>query len=183
MTTSAETPLDSHRAHEAFVQLIIGSQNRLSAYIMSLVADKALADDILQETNLRLLRQESQFEPGTDFVAWAISIAYFQILTSRKQVQREKLRFDDELVQLLAHESEERSSFVESRMAALHHCLEGLDAEQRATVRARYEGKSVQELAAESSRPAKAVSQILYRARKFLAECVRHKLKLGEEGR
>lgn len=168
--------MSSSRRHEEFVQLMIRSQSRLYAYILSLVADRAAADDVLQETNLRLLRQEAEFTPESDFLAWAISVANYQVLTSRKQRQRERLRFDDELISILADEARQRSALLDDRLTALRGCLAGLDAEQRQMIESRTAGVSVQQLAEETARPSGSVSQALYRIRKFLAECVRRKL-------
>ena len=69
-----------------------------------MTADANTADDVLQETNLVLLRKESDFQPGTDFVAWASQVAAFQVKNDRAKRGRDRLTFDDALLGQLASE-------------------------------------------------------------------------------
>ena len=88
-----------------FIENVTRVQRKLHAFIWSLVRSGADADDILQETNLVLWRKSDEFEPGSNFDAWAFRIAQFQVLAFRKRQQRSKLHFDDELVEALALEA------------------------------------------------------------------------------
>ena len=77
-------------SHERFVQDTIACQGMLHAFILTLTADREWADELLQETNVALLRKESEFDSGSNFQAWACSVAYYQVLTSRKARQRSR---------------------------------------------------------------------------------------------
>ena len=68
-----------------FVQLMIGCQSRLYAFIMSLVCDPEHAADILQQTNIVMWEKSDQFEPGTNFTAWTFQIARYQVLAHRQR--------------------------------------------------------------------------------------------------
>lgn len=81
-----------------FIQLLTSSQSRIYSYILSLVLDPVQADDILQKTNVVLWEKQSEFQLGTNFIAWSLRIAYFQVCAFRKRQQRERLVFDDELL-------------------------------------------------------------------------------------
>ncbi len=167
---------------EDFLRELLLHQNRLYAFVVSLLADTHTADDVFQETNLVLWRKANEFKPGTDFLAWASTVAYYQVLTNRKQQQREQLRFDDTIFEMLAEESKQRIANLDDRLAALGHCLDHLDDEKRQLIERRSSGASVQNLASELSRPVGSVSQALYRIRKFLAECVQRRLGVEEHG-
>ena len=77
-----------------FVRLLTQHQRRVYGYILTMVVNWNDADEILQETNLRLWEEFDRFEPGTDFAAWAIRVAYYQVLTWRKKRDRSRLVFD-----------------------------------------------------------------------------------------
>ena len=62
-------------------------------YILSLVPNWADADEILQETNIRLWEEFEKFQPGTNFAAWAIRVAHFQVLTWRKRGEPQPIGF------------------------------------------------------------------------------------------
>ena len=158
--------------HERFIQDLLACQGKLQAFILALVTERDFADEILQETNLAVLRKEAEFTSGTDFAAWACSQAFFQVLSGRKRRQRSKLVFDDELVQLLAHEALPQVQQQDARQAALRNCLSLLSDSQRQMLERRYSGESVQQIATLNGRTEAVVSQTLYRLRKLLKDCI-----------
>ena len=79
-------------------ELIALYQPRLHAYILSLVFDPQVAADILQDTNLILWKKAAQFTPGTNFKAWAFRVAYFEVKSHRRKAVRNRLVFNDELL-------------------------------------------------------------------------------------
>ncbi|MBL8741443.1 MAG: sigma-70 family RNA polymerase sigma factor [Myxococcales bacterium] len=48
------------------------------------------AEDVAQETSSRICARISDFERGRDGVAWAFGIAWFEIMTHRRRVQRRR---------------------------------------------------------------------------------------------
>ena len=160
-----------------YVSQLILLQDRMYAYILSLLGDAAAAEDVLQETNLAITRKIPR-EPSIDnFPAWACGVARFQVLAYRKKAGRDRLVFDDELVDSLADEAEQQTAEIESRRRALQTCLKKLSPQQRNLILSRYEsGASVQGIAAKLERSAGTISQTLYRIRTTLLDCVRHTL-------
>ena len=77
-----------------FVRLMTKHERLVYGYILSLVPNWADADEILQETNIRLWEEFDKFVLGTNFAAWALRVAHFQVLTWRKRVSRSRLVFD-----------------------------------------------------------------------------------------
>lgn len=165
-----------------FVQNVSRMQQRLHAFILSLVRHRADADDVLQETNLVLWRKSADFDPGTSFDAWAFRVAHFQVMAYRKRRQRSKLSFDDELVQLLAVEgiAEVRDS-AGAMVRALDGCLKKLRDEDRRLVAQRYApGGCVASMAATRKMTPKALSERLRRIRRALMHCIERRMEIEE---
>ena len=66
---------------EAFTRLLLQNQKRIAGLIYSLVPQGADADDVMQETCAVLWRKFGEFGLGTDFGAWALRIARFQVMS------------------------------------------------------------------------------------------------------
>lgn len=162
---------------ERFVQQLIGCQTRVYTYILSLLGDRDLADEVLQETNLVLWRKADEFEPGTEFGAWACTVARYQVLAQRQKLARDKLVFDDDVLDLVAERAAQRLADVPARQRALRRCLSTLSEDQRKMLLARYaEDGSVARIADELGRSAPSVSQTLYRVRQLLVKCIERRL-------
>jgi RNA polymerase sigma-70 factor, ECF subfamily len=156
-----------------FVELMTQHQGRLYGYILSLSGDPDAANDVLQEANIVLWKQSGQFELGSNFKAWAFRIAHFQYMAYRQKRLRDKVLFSDDLLSVLATEAKEIDESHERRTIALQKCLELMPPRSREAIRLRYaEELNVGEMARKLHRNANAVYQILFRARRWLIECV-----------
>jgi RNA polymerase sigma-70 factor (ECF subfamily) len=144
-------------------------QGRLQSFIRAMTGDAEAARDILQDTNVILLRKAPDFRPGTNFTAWAFRIARFEIMTWRRKAGRNRLVFDDDALVLIADTAERQDDLYLSRVEALRECLAKLPERQREAIRLRYlEGWEVADLAREMGESANTVSQLLFRARQNL---------------
>jgi len=165
----------SEDRREEFIRQLTFAQSSLWAYVFSLVPEHAAAQDILQQTNLTLWRKADEFQPGTNFIAWACRAAYFHVLTYRRGLRRDRLVFNDEVFAYLAERQTERVSEAAGgeRLAALRQCLEKLPPHSRQLLESRYApGGSVTELAKADGRSVAALSQVLYRIRDLLLQCI-----------
>lgn len=163
---------------ESFVHALLECQDALRAYVMALVMNSGAADDVVQETNVVLCRQADEFPEIKNFTAWACRIAYFEVLSSRKRHQRDRLFFDDELLAILAEDAPQLVGDAAQHGQWLDRCLEELPEAQRQLILRRYgpEG-AVKSLAAELGRPVGSVQQTLYRIRLSLMDCVHRKME------
>jgi RNA polymerase sigma-70 factor (ECF subfamily) len=94
-------------------------------------------------------------------------------LSWRQRKGREKLVFDETLLEGVAEAMDEVDAEAESRHAALDACLPKLPDRQREVVVRRYvNGERVDAIGTALNLPANAVSQILWRARQNLLECI-----------
>lgn len=168
-TSRMREPLDSIR----LVTLVTGVQNRLYAYFLAVTGDPDAAGDLLQETNVVLCKKVDQFEPGTDFGAWAIRIARYEALDYRRRLGRDRHVFDDDVAHQIADTAADSSADIDDQVQALQQCLPKLPDRQRQVVRRRYEsGESVRSIASSLGMTENALAQLLHRARLTLAACV-----------
>ncbi|MDB4614354.1 sigma-70 family RNA polymerase sigma factor [bacterium] len=162
---------------EQFVRHITEHQNRLFAYVFSLLGDHTRAADVLQETNMVLWRKHEEFRPGAAFLPWAFTIARFQVMANTRDAGRDRSVLNTELVELLSVEVEVQAGQFEDRRIALRHCLQTLNDDQRQLVESRYFGaKSIRDLSESLNRGASAVKVALLRARRHLADCIEQQL-------
>ncbi|MBL62220.1 MAG: RNA polymerase subunit sigma-70 [Opitutae bacterium] len=160
-----------------FSQLLTKSQRRIYAFILTLIPNRAEAEDILQETNLILCRKASEYDPDRHFLAWAFKIARFQTMAHMKTRSRSPLVFQEDLMEKLSDDAENLDGFG-SLQRALAQCMEKLTKRNRELIRIRYEqGMSLEESAKELGKPKGTVSMALYRIRIALWRCVERTMK------
>jgi RNA polymerase sigma-70 factor (ECF subfamily) len=166
-----------------FVQQLADAQRGLYAFILQLLSNRSDADDALQATNLVMWSKRSQFTRGGDFAAWAARIAYFEVLTLRKRKGRERLRFDDALVEQLAHEAAADAGQVNAVLGTLRQCMEKLASQDRDLLRMQYaDDLRPREIAQRTGRSAGAIAVAMHRIRMALLKCIdEHKPSAGEE--
>ena len=164
-----------------FVQRLTASQSAMYAFIVSLLGGANDADDVLQETNMKLCLRWSKYDREQPFLRWAYAFARFEVMAYRKSKQRSRLVLDNTLVETIAGELEESADTADSRLKLLEVCLKRLNARQREFIFARYgRGEAVRDIAARLSRPENAMAALFYRLRKILAVCVQS--LIGREG-
>jgi RNA polymerase sigma-70 factor, ECF subfamily len=167
------TTIDNSDATRVFIELMTEYQPRLYGYILSLAGSPDAANDVLQDVNIVLWKQSSQFEPGSNFKAWSFRIAHFQYMAYRQKRLREKILFSDELISRLAAEAKEVDDAFEQRSMLLERCLERMPPRSREMIRLRYADElNVNQMAVKLQRKSNAIYQILFRARRRLIDCV-----------
>jgi RNA polymerase sigma-70 factor, ECF subfamily len=170
---------DSLDANKRLMLLMTQHQRRIFSYIYMLVPDRHSAEDILQETSLVICEKFAAFDPGTDFVAWACQIAYWEVRRARQKFARAKVIFDQEVVDAVAQTAAALAAEVSERHDALAHCLQKLHPRDRELVLTRYEpGSGVEEAARRSGRSLEAAYKALGRIRKLLLDCVSQRLSV-----
>lgn len=160
-------------AMERFVQLLATAQRPVFLCAVCLLHHAQDAEEVLQETNLVLWRKFDQYQPGTDFVAWACRIARLESLQYRRRKRRDAIPFSDEFLERLADEVEQHVDHWSDRRTALASCLEKLPTADRTLVERRYQWPtSTRELAAMLGRSDQGVRRSLQRIRTALLQCI-----------
>lgn len=162
---------------DEFVRLLTEHDRGILLFILSLVPNWTDAEEIQQETNVKLWRGFGKFQLGSDFGAWARTIAWYEVLTFRERGQREWLRTSQRFLELVAAEAEVVADQGNARPTVLAECVGELSAFNRELVRLHYTvGQKVKDIAREVRSTPDAVYKSLQRARIELRHCVERKL-------
>jgi len=163
-----------------FVRLLAKHERMIYGYVLSLVPNVADADEIVQETSLRLWDEFDKFIPGSSFAAWSLTVAHYEVLTWRKRASRSKLVYDDSLVEAIGRERTVVERSAGPRHEALAECLLELsDGNQKLVAECYGAGRKIKEVAAKLERSEAAVYKSLERIRIALHRCIQRKLSGG----
>lgn len=159
-----------------FSSKLIALQRPLYAYILTLLPNRAEAEDILQETNLILCKKAEEYDPEGHFQGWAFNIARYQVMGHISKHKRSKLYFSPDLIENLAEESPDIKQMELSRKA-LQICYDLLPEHMKDMAQLRFrEDKSLDQISKTLKKPMGSVSATLHRIRIKLIACVKMKL-------
>lgn len=158
--------------------MLTASHDRLLGYLLSLLGRWHDAQDVLQRASLLMWQKFGSFEPGTDFLAWASTICFYEAKTFQRTASRSAAHFDDEMLALLAAERLEDLRGLERRMVALESCLQTLREEDRRLLQVSCSGHGdIAALAERTGRPRSTLYNKLSHLRRLLAECVMNRMQ------
>lgn len=170
--------------HEsAFVAQLTDMQMPLRLYVQSLMPGDSAAHDVVQQANAMLWKKREDFTLGTNFKAWAFSVARYEVLNYRKQQARDsRLVFGEELEQIIAEDLSERDDDTEQRHEALKGCLEKLRQQDRELLLHRYTASAgtLDEFAERVGRSVGGLKVTLHRLRNALLGCIEKQLGTTE---
>ena len=163
-----------------FVGQIARHQAALHAFIISLMPGMDGVDDVLQETNIVLWEKRSSFQPGTNFRAWACTIARFKVMAHRRKLANLGVPLlDDDLAEQLAAECETDPEELQQRMDALRKCMGRLGEDERRLIEHRYfSGAPLEHFAEECGRGVDSLRVSLFRIRAGLKKCIMGELNV-----
>src|SRR5688572_12018194 len=124
----------------AFLRLFLENERRLYAYIVTLLANRTDADDVLQEASLVMWDKFDDANPPNDFAAWGCRIAYFKVLDFLKKQKRSRMCFSQTLLERLAETTVEHAAVLQldERREALAGCIEKLSPRDRELLARRF---------------------------------------------
>ncbi len=164
---------------QQFLELYVRNERRIYVYIYTLVHDWTTAEDLLQETAVILWTQFEQFKPETNFAAWSLTIAKFQVLKYLKKNKSQKVQFDNNTIEMLATEIQDYSSTHDIRQEALKKCLKKLPAKDLKLLELRYEVSSTVCHAAQwFGKSVSAIYQSLNRIHRQLFYCIKKHMNM-----
>lgn len=164
---------DDPLQYERFVQLFARVRENLFAYIFTLLPQWSDAEDVFQQTSLVLWRKFGEFEPESNFLAWACRVAFFEVRNFQRVASRDRLRFSDVVLAQLAEQRVISSEKSNQRREFLLDCIAKLTEGQRTLLLSTYDDKkTIRQLADESERSPQTLYNRLNRIRRTLFECV-----------
>jgi len=149
------------------------AQRTVAAFVRTLIIDFHDAEYVLQRVAVALVRKFSQYDPQRPFVAWAIGVAKHECLAFLRQHRRERLLFDDELLEKIAecHHQEAQSSSPFWQF--LEECIQELAGRAKRAIQLRYVNNlKTAEIAEKMCISPGAARMLLSRARALLRECL-----------
>ena len=166
---------------EQFVALFVRNEAAIHSFVLTLLPDLVEAEEVVQQASLTMWRKFDQYTPGTNFRNWAFQIAKFTALNHIAKTRRERQRFQEGLVEMLAERATERTDQLELQRRALAFCIEKLAIDDRQLLAGCYaEGARINAVAEQLGQTANALYKRLNRLRANLLKCVQH--RLGLEG-
>jgi RNA polymerase sigma factor (sigma-70 family) len=165
------------RPSAGFEELAMPLFDSLYNFASWLVHNKSNAEDLVQETYLKALRNFTSFQPGTNFRAWMFRILRNTFLSSRSTLDRRmtvEIESEDDVEVLPVASATPESLLIErSRKNAVQNAIEQLPVIFREVILlCDVEDASYQEIAEILSIPMGTVMSRLARARKAVRKSV-----------
>lgn len=161
--------------------LYVRHQPAILAYVLSMEPGFSDAQDIVQEVFLTLTRKAQTWTPGTNFMAWACTVARYHTLHFQRTRSRRVARLDEDVVELLHPATSFDEAAFQRRLAALQACMAKLAPRSHQLVMLRYHhGQMPEKIAETVGWSVNAVRVALSRARQALRECLDRRLALRE---
>lgn len=155
----------------AFRSLYEATAPKLFGVVLRIVRNRPVAEEVLQETYIRVWQSAERFAPGAGRpIAWLATIARNCAIDRIRSDKVEQGRADDNAVLegLAAPDSGDPVL-----REALTRCLDGLEEEARNCVVLAYcSGYSREELAERFGRPVGTIKTLLYRSVRLLKACL-----------
>ena len=169
--------LPKDEQNQEFVSLLTTSHGKLLGYLMTLLGVRQDSEDVLQKASLIMWQKFDDFESGTDFVAWASTICFYEAKNFQRLAARSPLQFDDALLEKLSSERLVDLPNQSRRISALEVCMGKLRDSDRDLVNAAYlDGNRISELASSLDRAPQTIYNKLNLIKKTLTDCVQQTL-------
>jgi RNA polymerase sigma-70 factor, ECF subfamily len=161
-----------------FIEALTRHQPALEAFCHANLANREDAREVLQATCVKLWQKAADWNPDTEFLPWAFSVARFTILSHYRDRKRDRLVFDEDVIQTMADEIEEAAAGFDDRREALAKCMKKLEQRQRTLLYDHYTAsQSLREIAEASGRSLSAVKMTLLRIRQQLSACIEREMR------
>jgi RNA polymerase sigma-70 factor, ECF subfamily len=169
------------KRYEEFADLVRLHTSAMLGYIRILLPNWSNAEDVFQETCLVLWQKFDDFEPNTNFFAWALRIAERKVMDFQKKQSR-RMAFTARLRDMLVVEANQRTcEAATSSLTALSGCMDKLPENDREMVTLCYgEGIPAQQIADSMGRSPQSVHNSLRRIRNWLLDCIQRELRRAD---
>lgn len=177
----AETS-DTEDRNAEFLALLGKHEIQVATCVHALVPVWHDAEDIVQEVRLQLWREFGSFQSGTDFSAWARTIARYAVRKYVTMSQRKPLLLSGDIEDMLmAKIAAAPKQQADRRLQMLAECVRRLGGDALDLLQRCYmERQKTKDIATALGRSLASTYQALSRIRRELLECVRERLREEE---
>ena len=121
-----------------FFKLYNNVHPRLYSFILAVVHNAVDAEDILQETAALMWERFDSFEEGTNFGAWAVTIARNKTKEFVRSKKKSQMFFDNNFYEQVSEYSMKSSNNAKDRNDALSFCLNKLSVNNKELLALRF---------------------------------------------
>lgn len=165
-------------ARARLAELWHAAQPSVSAYLFAAVPNHHDAEDLLGQVAVAVAHDFDKYDPSQPFVRWAIGIARHRVLNYRRTYAMSKIVFSQETIDALANAVPVEPARQSEFKTALQACIDKLQSQARKAITLRYEEDlKPRKIANELDMTPNAVSILLHRTRKALADCVQQSME------
>jgi RNA polymerase sigma-70 factor (ECF subfamily) len=147
---------------------------RVYRFVLRLVSNPSVAEDLISDVFLDVWRQASRFEARSAVSTWLLAIARFKALSALRK--RPEAELDEETAERIEDTSDtpEIALQKKNKSEVLRECLKSLSPEHREIIDlVYYHEKSVEEVAELVGIPENTVKTRMFYARKRLSELLK----------
>ena len=168
-------------SEKEILRFLMKSRERISAAAWLVVKDAHVAEDIFQNTVLKAVTKDVNFETDAALFSWAFITARRDSLNWIRKHRRESVGIDEDILTLIHQDwQNDHLNPKGNRFEMLRDCMEELPQKSEKILRLRYfEGLSCGEIADSISITLDAVYKRLSRIQNSLRKCVELKTEPG----
>jgi RNA polymerase sigma-70 factor (ECF subfamily) len=167
---------------DAQIRVLLGRRAAVLGYILAIVRDPHLAEDVFQNVGVVALSKPGAFENEAAFLGWVYQTARFESLAAARKRSRAPCPLGEGALDLL-HDAwvEESRRGDEDVLDALRACLRRLTPRARRLIDLKYgQEASGRRIADSLERPINTVYVALSRIHRALAACVQQRMAQKE---
>ena len=163
--------------HSRYIELLMGNRDSIYRYILAMVPRAADAEDILQEISKLIWQKFEEYEEGTSFKNWAITIARYKVLEYYRSKQRNKVKFSSQTIEAISDYLTEYKDDNDKELHILKKCISKLTDKDRELIQQKYtQSITTKQLAIQFGRSVSGLYSTLARIHRMLVDCVQRHL-------
>ena len=160
-----------------FIEHYSKEQKKIFLFILSMVHNKADAEELMQQTAMDMWKMFERFQKGTSFAAWGCTIAKYRILDYRKKQQKNRLFLSPEVYEQVMLEMQKSEKESDKKKDALQGCLKKLKDSDLKMLMMHYEDDVSYKNIAEKLKVSKTgIYKVMTRIHMNLQKCIRQTL-------
>jgi len=167
-------PLEDSPRETDFLQKLAGAYRGIYASVLSIVGNRADAEDVVQEVCAILWQKFDEFEPDKNFNKWSYGVAFLEAKAFvRHRRRRTGFGMSEDALMKIAFAQSAGSELFELRRELLHDCLNRLSLKDRRFIMDCYDSETtLVEHARSRSIPIASLYTRLKRLRERLMGCI-----------
>ena len=167
---------------QEFVKLFTTHQAKINSYILTLVPNYSDSADIMQETAMMIWSKFPEFEVGSNFLSWGLSIAHYRVLEFRRKKKKiNEIGISEDVLEKIRLVTQDKKDSSNEQIVSLKKCFTLLDKNDQQIILLRYhENLKLREVAEKMDKSLQSIYRRISRVQESLFKCV--KKYSGEPG-